>query len=160
MTITLVALMVGCIWAEQSGNPAFDALGLDTAASDVQAGGNMEGKETRFGIANSAIWATVTTAASNGSVNSMDDSFTRLGGIVPMWLIELGEVIYGGVGSGLYGMIVFAMIAVFVAGLMIGRTPEYLGKKIEAFEMKMASVIILMPPAIVLIGTAIAVSVA
>jgi K+-transporting ATPase ATPase A chain len=160
MTITLVALMVGCIWAEQSGNPAFDALGLETAASDLQAGGNMEGKETRFGIANSAIWATVTTAASNGSVNSMHDSFTPLGGLVPMWLMQLGEVIYGGVGSGLYGMIVYAIIAVFVAGLMIGRTPEYLGKKIEAFEMKMASVIILMPPAIVLIGTAIAVSVA
>jgi K+-transporting ATPase ATPase A chain len=160
MTITLVVLMAGCIWAEQSGNPAFDSLGLDTAASDYQAGGNMEGKETRFGIANSAIWATATTAASNGSVNSMHDSFTPLGGLVPMWLIQLGEVIFGGVGSGLYGMLVFAIIAVFVAGLMIGRTPEYLGKKIEAFEMKMASVIILTPPAVVLIGTAVAVSVA
>jgi K+-transporting ATPase ATPase A chain len=160
MTIALVVLMVGCISAEQSGNPAYDTLGLDTAASDYQAGGNMEGKETRFGIANSAIWAAVTTAASNGSVNSMHDSFTPLGGLVPMWLMQLGEVIFGGVGSGLYGMLIYAIIAVFVAGLMIGRTPEYLGKKIEAFEMKMASVIILMPPAIVLIGTAIAVSVA
>jgi potassium-transporting ATPase potassium-binding subunit len=159
MTITFVALMIGCVWAEQSGNPAFDALGLDTTPSDYQAGGNMEGKETRFGIANSAIWAAATTAASNGSVNSMHDSFTPLGGLVPMWLMQLSEVIFGGVGSGLYGMIVYAIIAVFVAGLMIGRTPEYLGKKIEAFEMKMASVIILMPPAIVLIGTAIAVSV-
>jgi potassium-transporting ATPase potassium-binding subunit len=159
MTITLVVLMAGCIWAEQSGNPAFDRLGLDTSASEQQAGGNMEGKETRFGIANSAIWATVTTAASNGSVNAMHDSFTPLGGLVPMWLMQLGEVIFGGVGSGLYGMIVFAIIAVFIAGLMIGRTPEYLGKKIEAFEMKMASLVILIPPAVVLIGTAIAVSV-
>lgn len=159
MTITLGALMAGCIVAEQSGNPAFDSLGLDTAASDLQSGGNMEGKETRFGIANSAIWAAATTAASNGSVNSMHDSFTPLGGLVPMWLMQLGEVIFGGVGSGLYGMIVFAIIAVFVAGLMIGRTPEYLGKKIEAFEMKMASVIILMPPTIVLVGTAVAVSI-
>jgi len=160
MTITLVALMAGCIVAEQSGNPAFDALGVEASASDSQSGGNMEGKETRFGIANSAIWATATTAASNGSVNSMHDSFTPLGGLVPMWLMQLGEVIFGGVGSGLYGMLVFAIIAVFVAGLMIGRTPEYLGKKIEAFEMKMASMIVLMPPAIVLIGTAIGVSVA
>ena len=104
----------------------------------LQAGGNMEGKETRFGIVNSALWATATTAASNGSVNSMHDSFTPLGGLVPMWLMQLGEVIFGGVGSGLYGMLVFAIVAVFVAGLMIGRTPEYLGKKIEAFEIKMA----------------------
>jgi K+-transporting ATPase ATPase A chain len=158
MTIVLVALMVGCVWAEQAGNPAFDALGVDRFPSALQAGGNMEGKETRFGIASSAIWATATTAASNGSVNSMHDSYTPLGGLVPMWLIQLGEVIFGGVGSGLYGMLVFAIIAVFVAGLMIGRTPEYLGKKIEAFEMKMASLVILLPPAIVLVGTAIAVS--
>jgi K+-transporting ATPase ATPase A chain len=159
MTIVLVVLMAGTIVAEQSGNPRLAAAGLDTAASDSNPGGNMEGKEARFGIVNSAIWATVTTAASNGSVNSMHDSFTPLGGLVPMWLMQLGEVIYGGVGSGLYGMIVFAIIAVFVAGLMIGRTPEYLGKKIEAFEMKMASLVILIPPAVVLIGTAIAVSV-
>ena len=123
----------------------------------MQSGGNMEGKETRFGIANSALWATATTAASNGSVNSMHDSFTPLGGLVPMWLMQLGEVIFGGVGSGLYGMLVFAIVAVFVAGLMVGRTPEYLGKKIEAFEMKMASIAILIPPLVVLVGTAIAV---
>ena len=106
----------------------------------------MEGKEVRFGIANSALWATATTAASNGSVNSMHDSFTPLGGLVPMWLMQLGEVIFGGVGSGLYGMLVFAIVAVFVAGLMVGRTPEYLGKKIEAYEMKMASLVILILP--------------
>jgi K+-transporting ATPase ATPase A chain len=117
----------------------------------------MEGKEVRFGIANSALWATTTTSASNGSVNSMHDSFTPLGGLVPMWMMQLGEVIYGGVGSGLYGMLVFALIAVFVAGLMVGRTPEYLGKKIEAYEMKMSALVILIPPALVLIFTAIAV---
>ena len=110
----------------------------------------MEGKEARFGIANSALWAAATTAASNGSVNSMHDSFTPLGGLVPMWLMQLGEVIFGGVGCGLYGMLVFAIVAVFVAGLMVGRTPEYLGKKIEAFEMKMASLVILIPPLVVL----------
>ena len=117
----------------------------------------MEGKETRFGIADSALWATATTAASNGSVNSMHDSYTPLGGLVPMGMIQLGEVVFGGVGSGLYGMLVFAIIAVFVAGLMIGRTPEYLGKKIESFEMKMASLVILITPLVVLLGTAIAV---
>ena len=117
----------------------------------------MEGKEVRFGIANSALWATATTAASNGSVNAMHDSFTPLGGLVPMWLMQLGEVVFGGVGSGLYGMLVFAIIAVFVAGLMVGRTPEYLGKKIEAFEMKMASLVILIPPASCCSGTALAV---
>jgi K+-transporting ATPase ATPase A chain len=117
----------------------------------------MEGKEVRFGIANSALWATATTSASNGSVNSMHDSYTPLGGLVPMWLIQLGEVVYGGVGSGLYGMLMFAIVAVFVAGLMVGRTPEYLGKKIEAYEMKMASLVILIAPGIVLIGTAVGV---
>jgi K+-transporting ATPase ATPase A chain len=117
----------------------------------------MEGKEVRFGIANSALWATATTSASNGSVNSMHDSFTPIGGLVPLWLMQLGEVVYGGVGSGLYGMLAFAVIAVFVAGLMVGRTPEYLGKKIEAYEMKMASLMILITPAVVLVGTAIAV---
>ena len=132
-------------------------LGVDQTASAAQPGGNMEGKEARFGIVNSALWATATTSASNGSVNSMHDSFTPLGGLVPMWLMQLGEVIYGGVGSGLYGMLVFAIIAVFVAGLMIGRTPEYLGKKIEAFEMKMAAIAILIPPFVALTGTAIAV---
>src|SRR5262245_19639166 len=117
----------------------------------------MEGKETRFGVVNSALWATATTAASNGSVNAMHDSFTPIGGLVPMWLIQLGEVIFGGIGSGLYGMLAFAIIAVFVAGLMVGRTPEYLGKKIEAYEMKMASLMILIPPAVVLVGAAVAV---
>ena len=116
----------------------------------------MEGKEVRFGIVNSALWATVTTAASNGSVNAMHDSFMPLGGLVPMWLMQLGEIIYGGVGSGLYGMLAFVIIAVFVSGLMVGRTPEYLGKKIEAYEMKMASIIILIPVMVVLLGTATA----
>jgi K+-transporting ATPase ATPase A chain len=158
MTIIFVALLAVAVAAEQSGNPAFTAMGVDQTASALQAGGNMEGKETRFGIANSALWATATTAASNGSVNSMHDSYTPLGGFVPLWLMQLGEVIYGGVGSGLYGMLVFAIIAVFVAGLMVGRTPEYVGKKIEAYEMKMASLVILIPPAVVLLGTALAVS--
>jgi potassium-transporting ATPase potassium-binding subunit len=124
-------------WAEAAGNPAFDRLGVDTAVSDTQTGGNMEGKEVRFGIVNSVIWATATTSASNGSVNSMHDSYTPLGGLIPLLNIQLGEVIVGGVGSGLYGMILFAILAVFVAGLMVGRTPEYLGKKIEAKEVKM-----------------------
>jgi K+-transporting ATPase ATPase A chain len=150
MTIVFVALLVVAVTAEQSGNPILEQAG-------VSDDGNMEGKEVRFGIANSALWATATTAASNGSVNSMHDSFTPLGGLVPMWLMQLGEVIFGGVGSGLYGMLIFALVAVFVAGLMIGRTPEYLGKKIEAFEMKMAAVAILVPPLVVLGGTAIAV---
>src|SRR5438270_1548334 len=117
----------------------------------------MEGKEVRFGIVNSALWATATTAASNGSVNSMHDSYTPLGGLVPLFMIQMGEVIYGGVGSGLYGMLIFAIIAVFVAGLMVGRTPEYLGKKIESYEMKMASLVILIPPLIVLVCTALSV---
>jgi len=157
MTVVFVALLAVAAWAEQRGNPVLAALGADQTASATQPGGNMEGKEVRFGIANSALWATATTAASNGSVNAMHDSFTPLGGLVPMWLMQLGEVIFGGVGSGLYGMLVFAIIAVFIAGLMIGRTPEYLGKKIEAFEMKMAAIVILVPPLVVLVGTAIAV---
>ncbi len=157
MTIVFVALLAVCVVAEQAGNPLLATLGIDQQASGLQSGGNMEGKEVRFGIADSALWATATTAASNGSVNSMHDSYTPVGGLVPMWMIQLGEVIYGGVGSGLYGMLVFAIIAVFIAGLMVGRTPEYLGKKIEAYEMKMAALVILIPPAIVLIGTAIAV---
>ncbi len=160
MTLVLVGLGAVCVGAEQAGNPLFERLGLATQASDLSAGGNMEGKEARFGIVNSAIWATATTAASNGSVNAMHDSFTPLGGLVPMWLMQLGEVIFGGVGSGLYGMLMFAIVAVFVAGLMIGRTPEYLGKKIEAFEVKMAAVAILVPPLVVLLGAAIAVVVA
>jgi len=156
MTIVLVALLGVAIWSEQSGNPLFAKLGIDQTQSATNPGGNMEGKEVRFGIVNSALWATVTTAASNGSVNSMHDSFIPLGGLVPMWLMQLGEIIYGGVGSGLYGMLAFVIIAVFVSGLMVGRTPEYLGKKIEAYEMKMASIIILIPVMVVLIGTAVA----
>jgi potassium-transporting ATPase potassium-binding subunit len=155
MVVIFVAMLALCEWAEYSGNPRLTPLGVDQTASAVAPGGNMEGKEVRFGIANSALWATATTGASNGSVNSMHDSFTPLGGLVPLFMMQLGEVIYGGVGSGLYGMLVFAIIAVFVAGLMVGRTPEYLGKKIEAYEMKMASLVILLPPLIVLVCTAI-----
>jgi K+-transporting ATPase ATPase A chain len=157
MTLIFVPLLALCVGSEQSGNPAFTPLGIDQTASDMQAGGNMEGKEVRFGIASSALWATATTAASNGSVNSMHDSYTPLGGLVPIFLMQLGEVIYGGVGSGLYGMLIYAIIAVFVAGLMVGRTPEYLGKKIEPYEMKMASLVILIPPLVVLGFTALAV---
>lgn len=158
MAAIFVALLALSVSAEYNGNPAFTTLGVDQTASDRQPGGNMEGKEVRFGIANSALWATATTAASNGSVNSMHDSYTPLGGLAAIWLMQLGEVVFGGVGSGLYGMLVFAIIAVFVAGLMVGRTPEYLGKKIEAYEMKMASLIILIPPIIVLGFTALAVT--
>ena len=159
MTLVLISLVFVTVAAEQVGNPALTALGAQQSVSIDQAGGNMEGKDIRFGIVNSALWATATTAASNGSVNAMHDSFTPLGGLVPMWLIQLGEVIFGGVGSGLYGMLVFVLIAVFVAGLMIGRTPEYLGKKIEAFEIKMAAIIILIPAFFILGGTAIAIMV-
>jgi K+-transporting ATPase ATPase A chain len=159
MTTILVVMLGVCVWAEQQGNPVLAKLGVDQSTSAMQAGANMEGKEVRFGIVNSALWATVTTAASNGSVNAMHDSFTPLGGLVPMWLMQLGEVVFGGVGSGLYGMLIFAIVAVFVAGLMIGRTPEYLGKKIEAFEIKMAAIAVLIPLAVVLFGTAIAVMV-
>jgi potassium-transporting ATPase potassium-binding subunit len=157
MLAIFVPLAVATVAAEQAGVPAIADLGVDQAPREDQSGGNMEGKETRFGIANSGLWATATTAASNGSVNSMHDSYTPLGGLWPMWLIQLGEVVFGGVGSGLYGMLMFAIVAVFVAGLMVGRTPEYLGKKIEAFEMKMASLCILIPPLVVLVGTSIAV---
>jgi K+-transporting ATPase ATPase A chain len=157
MTVVFLAMLAVCWISEQQGNPVLTPLGVDQAASDMQVGGNMEGKETRFGIENSALWAVATTAASNGSVNSMHDSFTPLGGLAPMWLMQLGEVIFGGVGSGLYGMIVFAIVAVFIAGLMVGRTPEYLGKKIGAFEIKMAALAILLPCAMVLLGTAAAV---
>jgi K+-transporting ATPase ATPase A chain len=156
MTVIFVALLAVCYIAEQHG-AVFAKQGVDHTASALQSGGNMEGKEVRFGIANSALWATATTAASNGSVNSMHDSYTPIGGLVPMWLIQLGEVVFGGVGSGLYGMLAFVIIAVFVAGLMVGRTPEYLGKKIESYEMKMSSLMILIPPAVVLIGTSIGV---
>ncbi len=159
MLLIFVPLMLGAFAAEQAGNPRFVALGVDQAASATQPGGNMEGKEARFGIAASALWATATTAASNGSVNAMHDSFTPLGGLVPMWLMQLGEVVFGGVGSGLYGMLMFAILAVFIAGLMVGRTPEYLGKKIEAYEVKMASIVLLVPCIAVLVGTAVAVMV-
>src|SRR5688572_13441120 len=158
MFVIVIPLLALCYSSEVAGNPALSALGVDQAASALHSGGNMEGKEVRFGIANSALWAAATTSASNGSVNSMHDSFTPLGGLVPMWLMQLGEVVFGGVGSGLYGMLMFAVVAVFIAGLMVGRTPEYLGKKIEAYEVKMASLVLLVPPLIVLVGTAIAVA--
>lgn len=158
MVIVFVAFLGTAVYAEQRGNPRLAALAVDQTISATQPGGNMEGKEARFGIVNSALWATATTAASNGSVNSMHDAYTPLGGLVPMLLMQLGEVIFGGVGSGLYGLLAFAIVAVFVAGLMVGRTPEYLGKKIEVYEMKMATLIILIPPLVVLLGTAVAVS--
>ncbi|MBN1992095.1 MAG: potassium-transporting ATPase subunit KdpA [Anaerolineae bacterium] len=156
MNLFFIPLLALNVSAEYGGNPILTTLGIDQAATDLQPGGNMEGKEVRFGVANSALWATATTAASNGSVNSMHDSYTPLGGLVELFLMQLGEVIYGGVGSGLYGLLVFAIVAVFVAGLMVGRTPEYLGKKIEVFEMKMAAIAILIPPMMVLLGTAAA----
>ncbi len=156
MFVIFIPFLLVAVTSEQGGNPLLKAQGLNDAASALQAGGNMEGKEVRFGIVNSALWATATTSASNGSVNAMHDSFTPLGGLVPMVMMQLGEVVFGGVGSGLYGMLAFAIVAVFIAGLMVGRTPEYLGKKIEAYEMKMASLAILIPCATVLVGTAIA----
>ena len=145
------------IWAEQRGNPELAALGGDQTASAAQSGGNMEGKEVRFGIVNSALWATITTDTSCGAVNAMHDSFTPLGGLVPLVNIQLGEVIFGGVGSGLYGMLVMAVLAVFIAGLMVGRTPEYLGKKIESREMKLSMLYVLIFPAVILLATAVAV---
>jgi len=160
MTLLFVVAVFVITPAEQAGNPQFAALGIDQAPSVLQPGGNMEGKEARFGINATTLFAAITTAASCGAVNGMHDSFTPLGGAVPLVLIQLGEVVFGGVGSGLYGMLVFAMLAVFVAGLMIGRTPEYLGKKIESFEMKMTSLAILATPILVLAGTAIAVTTA
>ena len=160
MTLLFVGFLSVAEYAELHGNPAFTALGVDQNLSTMQSGGNMEGKETRFGIVNSALFATITTAASCGAVNAMHDSFTPLGGMVTMAQIQLGEVVFGGVGSGLYGMLVYAVIAVFLAGLMIGRTPEYMGKKIEAFDIKMASLVILLPPFIILGGTALAVMLA
>ncbi len=157
MSLLFVLAVVAATSFEQQGNPLLASLGVDQAASTVQAGGNMEGKEARFGIATSALFAVVTTAASCGAVIAMHDSFTPLGGMVPMVLMQLGEVVFGGVGSGLYGMLVFAIMAVFIAGLMIGRTPEYLGKKIEVHEMKLVSIAILVTPLLVLLGTAVAV---
>jgi len=157
MLVIFIPLALGVTAAEQAGNPILHGLAIDQHASALQAGGNMEGKETRFGIAASSLFTAITTGASCGAVNTMHDSLTPLGGLVPMWLIQLGEVIFGGVGSGLYGMLAFAVVAVFIAGLMVGRTPEYIGKKIEAYEMKMASLAVLIPCALVVIGTAIAV---
>ena len=156
MTIVFVGFLGAGLWAESRPHPRAAELGISTTPADGPAG-NLEGKDVRFGVANSVLWATATTAASNGSVNSMHDSFTPLGGLVPMVLMQLGEVIFGGVGSGLYGLLLFVLVAVFIAGLMVGRTPEYLGKKIEAFEMQMASIGVLVPCLCVLIGTAIAV---
>ena len=157
MAIIFTALTIPTMAAEQAGNPVLTAVGADQAPSATQPGGNMEGKEARFGTVGSALWATATTSASNGSVNSMHDSFTPLGGLWPLWLMQLGEVVFGGVGSGLYGMLIFAILAVFIAGLMVGRTPEYLGKKIEAREVTLSALIVLLPTALLLIGTAIAV---
>jgi len=157
MLVLFVPLLAVLGAAEGRANPAYPAA-IMQSPSPSQAGGNMEGKETRFGVADSALWAAATTAASNGSVNSMHDSFTPIGGMIAMWLIQIGEVIFGGVGSGLYGMLVYAIIAVFIAGLLVGRTPEYLGKKLESYEMKMASLVILIPPFCALVGTAIATS--
>ena len=159
MTLLFVVMASAVIHYEQQGNPNIAALGVDQNVGAGHSGGNMEGKETRFGILDSALFAAITTSASCGAVNAMHDSFTPLGGLVPMWLMQFGEVVFGGVGSGLYGMLLIAILSVFVAGLMIGRTPEYLGKKIEAFEMKMTSIAILVTPFLVLAGTAIAVMV-
>jgi len=157
MTVMFVVGVIVCTGAEQAGNPQLAALGVDQAPSALQSGGNMEGKDTRFGINASSLFAVVTTAASCGAVNAMHDSMTPVGGMVPLVMMQLGEVVFGGVGTGLYGMLVFAILAVFIAGLMIGRTPEYLGKKIESYEMKMTSIAILITPLAVLTGTAIAV---
>jgi len=157
MTLAFAVACWGEISAEQSGNPLFTSLHVDQTASNMQAGGNAEGKETRFGIAQSGIFTVATTAASCGAVANTHDSLTPMGGFVPLLLIQLGEVIFGGVGSGLYGMLVFAMLAVFVAGLMIGRTPEYIGKKIESYEMKMVAIVVLLTPLLVLLGASIGV---
>jgi potassium-transporting ATPase potassium-binding subunit len=156
MSLIFIPLTLFGIFQEQNGNPLFFSLGIDSQASHYQPGGNMEGKELRFGITNSALWTAATTAASNGSTNSMLDSYTPLGGMVPLVLMQMGEIVFGGVGSGLYGMLVYILIAVFIAGLMVGRSPEYLGKKIEAFDIKMASLFILIPILTVLLGTAVA----
>jgi K+-transporting ATPase ATPase A chain len=157
MAAIFIVMVIVEMWAEQQGNPLLTPLGVDQTHGALQAGGNMEGKESRFGIVASSLFTVITTAASCGAVNAAHDSLTPLGGLVPMWLIQLGEVVFGGVGSGLYGMLIFAIMAVFIAGLMIGRTPEYIGKKIESFEMKMTSIVILVTPFLVLVGAAIAV---
>jgi K+-transporting ATPase ATPase A chain len=157
MAVIFLVLLGVAVQSEQAGNPGLNRWGVDQTVSDLQAGGNMEGKEVRFGIVNSALWATATTAASNGSVNSMHDSYSPLGGFVMLIMMQLGEVVFGGVGSGLYGMLIFVIVAVFVAGLLVGRTPEYLGHKIQAFEIKMASLAILLMPMTVLLLTALGV---
>ncbi|HUO04171.1 MAG TPA: potassium-transporting ATPase subunit KdpA [Candidatus Binataceae bacterium] len=157
MSLLFLIAAIVAISSEQGGNPQFAAMGINQTASDSQSGGNMEGKEVRFGIVNSAIWATATTDASNGSVNAMHDSFTPLGGLVPIFNLHLGEVVFGGVGTGLAGMIVMAVLTVFIAGLMVGRTPEYLGKKIQSREMKLAMLYVLIFPAIILLPTGLAV---
>jgi K+-transporting ATPase ATPase A chain len=157
MFAVFLPLLWLCVAQEQAGTTALASLHVDQAASALQAGGNMEGKEVRFGISASGLFATATTGVSCGAVNSMHDSFTPLGGLVPLWLIQLGEIIFGGVGAGMYGILMFAIVAVFVAGLMVGRTPEYIGKKIEAREMKMASLAVLVPAATILIFTAVGV---
>ncbi len=157
MTLLFVVAVVSITIFEQQGNPSLSSQGVDQVASAMQSGGNMEGKEARFGVVTTALFAAVTTAASCGAVNAMHDSFTPLGGMVPMVLMQLGEVVFGGAGTGLYGMLVFAIMAVFIAGLMIGRTPEYLGKKIESHEMKLVSIAILITPLLVLLGSAVAV---
>jgi K+-transporting ATPase ATPase A chain len=157
MTVLFVVMLGVAEVSEQAGNPLFTAAGADQVVTEAQSGGNMEGKEVRYGIVNSALWATATTDASNGSVNSMHDSYTPIGGLVPLFNMQLSEVVFGGVGSGLYGMLIYVIVAVFVAGLMVGRTPEYLGKKIGPFEMKMAVLALLVPPLVVLVGTAVVV---
>ncbi|MDR3443477.1 MAG: potassium-transporting ATPase subunit KdpA [Legionella sp.] len=157
MYLMFIPFIAVAVISEQAGNPALTAIGVTPIANSADyPGGNMEGKETRFGIINSALWAVATTASSNGSVNSMHDSYTPLGGLAPLWMMHLGEVVFGGVGSGLYGMLMLVILTVFIAGLMVGRTPEYLGKKIEPYEMKMASIAVLIMPLIVLLSTAIA----
>jgi K+-transporting ATPase ATPase A chain len=157
MTAIFIVSVIVVTAQEQQGNPLLASLGADQAVSGAQPGGNMEGKEARFGIAATGLFAAITTAASCGAVNGMHDSFTPMGGAVPLVLMQLGEVVFGGVGTGLYSMLIFAILAVFIAGLMIGRTPEYLGKKIETYEMKMTSIAILVTPILVLAGTAVAV---
>ncbi len=157
MAVLFLAGVFICYPAERAGNPILARLGVETAATRTQPGGNMEGKEVRFGLASSALWATATTDASNGSVNSMHDSYTPLGGLIPMFNMQTDEVIFGGVGSGLYGMLLYAIVGVFIAGLMVGRTPEYLGKKIEQKEVKMAMVAIIVTAFSILVFTAISV---
>jgi K+-transporting ATPase ATPase A chain len=156
MYLLFIPFIALAVISEQMGNPVLSTMGVNPIASPDYPGGNMEGKETRFGIINSALWAVATTASSNGSVNSMHDSFTPLGGLAPLWMMHLGEVVFGGIGSGLYGMLMLVILTVFIAGLMVGRTPEYLGKKIEPYEMKMASIAVLIMPLIVLLCTAVA----